>query len=154
MQKLTFLFTLLFVGTFSYAQQVKEKDLIGTWKLIIDVEEELNQEADEADNYFEEVIIQSISGLLDNVFDNIDIYMEFQKDNDVIIDINAYGEREKETAKWKINNRGYMEIYNFSDDDDNHISIGDDDDEWKMIDGILVSDEHEKNKTVYMTKVD
>lgn len=135
------------------AQKVQEKDIIGTWKLVIDIEEEMEEEAEDADTMLEEVFIKAISGFVGGIMEDIEIYFEFQRDNDVRITVNAYDETETEKGTWYINRRGYLVIEDVDDDDDN-FTISTDDDEWKLIDGILVSDEHEKNRSVYMTKVD
>ena len=134
------------------AQKVKEKDIIGKWQLIIDIEEEMEEEADEADSFFEEIIIKSVSGFVSGILEDIVIYFEFESDNDVKITIKAYGEVEKERAKWFINKRGYLEIEDWDDDDNFNISA--DDDEWKLIDGVLVSDDDDDRRSVYMKRVD
>ena len=84
--------------------------------------------------------------------DDLDIYFDFRADNEVKITVYAYDEKETEYGKWYINKRGYLEIEDVDDND--HISFDNDDDEWKLIDGILVSDDHEDDRTVYMTRVD
>lgn len=153
MKRTTALFVFaLCVAFVSDAQRVKEKDIIGTWKLVIDIEEEMDEEAEEADTMLEEVFIKAISGFVGGIMEDIEIYFEFQADNDLKITVNAYDETETERGSWYINKRGYLVIEDIEDDDDDfHISS--DDDEWKLIDGILVSDEHERDRNVYMTKV-
>ncbi|MEQ8629655.1 hypothetical protein [Ekhidna sp.] len=134
------------------AQRVKEKDIIGTWKLVIDIEEEMEEEAEDADSMLEEIFIKAVSGFVVGIMEDIEIYFEFQPDNDLKITVHAYDETETERGSWYINKRGYLVIEDIEDDDDDfHISS--DDDEWKLIDGILVSDEHERDRNVYMTRV-
>ena len=128
----------------SQAQRVTEKDIIGTWKLVINIEEEMEEEAEDADTMLEEVSIKAISGFVGGIMDDIEIYFEFQSDNDVKITVNAYDEVETERGSWYINKRGYLVIEDIEDDDDD-FNISTDDDEWKLIDGILVSDEHERD---------
>ena len=152
MKKAILLLAVLGIGLTSYAQRVKEKDVLGTWKLIINIEEEMEREAEEADTMLEEVIINAVSGFVDGILDDIDIYFDFREDNEVKITVYAYDEKETEYGKWYINKRGYLEIEDV--DDNGHISFDNDDDEWKLIDGILVSDDHEDDRTVYMTRVD
>lgn len=135
------------------AQKVKEKDVIGTWKLVIDIEEEMEDEADEADTMLEEVIIKAVSGFVGGILEDIEIYFEFQKDNDVKVTVHAYDDTDTGTGTWYINRKGYLVIEDI-DGDKNDINISTEDDEWKLIDGILVSEEHEKDRNVYMTKVD
>ena len=148
---ITLLTVALCLAFVSQAQKVTEKDIIGTWKLVIDIEEEMEEEADEADTMLEEVFIKAISGFVGGIMDDIEIYFEFQADNDLKITVNAFDEVETERGSWYINRRGYLVIEDLDDDDDFNIST--DDDEWKLVDGILISDEHEKNRSVYMTRV-
>ncbi len=152
--KKTILILAVLFGTFQIAsaQKVKEKDIIGTWKLIIDIEEEMEEEAEDADTMLEEVFIKAISGFVGGILDDIEIYFEFQADQDVKITVNAYDETEIEYGKWFINRRGYLEIEDIGDDDDLNIHM--DDDEWRLVDGLLVNDDHEKDRNVYMAKVD
>ena len=93
---LTILSLVLLLGFSTQAQKVQEKDVIGTWKLVIDIDDELEEEAENADNVLEEVIIKSVSGLVSGIMDNIDIYFEFQKNNEVMITVDAFGEIEEE----------------------------------------------------------
>ncbi|MEP5611101.1 MAG: hypothetical protein ABJP45_02570 [Cyclobacteriaceae bacterium] len=150
---LTLLSLILLLGFSTQAQKVEEKDILGTWKLVIEIEEEMDKEADEAETLLEEIIIKSVSGLVSGVMENIDIYFEFQKRGTVLVTVKAYDEVEEDEGTWYINKRGYLVIEDIDDDDDN-FSISADDDEWKLIDGLLVSDEHEEDRNVYMTKVD
>ena len=152
MKKTILLLAVLF-GTYQIAnaQKVTEKDIIGTWKLVIDIEEEMEDEAEEADTMLEEVFIKAISGFVGGILDDIEIFFEFQSDQDLKITVNAYDETEIEYGKWFINRRGYLEIEDIGDGD--NFSVHADDDEWKLIDGILVNDDHEKDRNVYMAKV-
>ncbi|MEO9485565.1 MAG: hypothetical protein ABJG47_19045 [Ekhidna sp.] len=143
----------LCLSVVAQAQKVKEKDIIGTWKLVIDIEEEMEEEAEDADTMLEEVFIKAISGFVGGIMEDIEIYFEFKPDNDLKITVNAYDEVETETGSWYINKRGYLVIEDIDDDNDD-FSISTDDDEWKLIDGLLISDEHEEDRNVYMTKVD
>ncbi|GAB4244594.1 MAG: hypothetical protein Tsb0034_22880 [Ekhidna sp.] len=152
MKKLSLLIIVLFVAIGTQAQKVKERDVLGTWKLIIDIEEEMEQEADEADTMLEEIIIKAVSGFVGGIMEDIEIYFEFRRDNELKITVNAYDETETEYGKWFINRRGYLEIEDIDDRDG--FSIDADDDEWKLVDGLLISDEHEDNRSVYMTRVD
>ncbi|MEP0984241.1 hypothetical protein [Ekhidna sp.] len=150
---LTLIVAIMCLVTVGQAQKVKEKDIIGTWKLVIDIEEEMEEEAEEADTMLEEVFIKAVSGFVEGIMEDIEIYFEFQADNDVKITVLAYDEKETEKGTWYINKRGYLVIDDIDDDGDD-FNISTDNDEWKLIDGILVSDEHEDDRTVYMTRVD
>lgn len=152
MKKTLLLLAAFSIGIFSYAQKVKEKDIIGTWKLVIDIEKEMEEEADDADTMLEEIFIKAVSGFVDGILDDIEIYFDFREDNELKITVNAYDEEETEYGRWFINKRGYLEIDDIDDNDG--INIDAEDDEWKLIDGLLVSDEHEDDRNVYMTKID
>ena len=143
--------TALCIGFFANAQRVTEKDLMGTWKLIIDIEEEMKEEAEDADSMLEEVFIKAISGFVGGILEDIEIYFEFRKNNELKITVNAYDESETEYGRWYINKKGYLQI---EDVDDNDFNFDAKDDEWMFMDGILVTDEHEDDRNVYMTKVD
>lgn len=134
------------------AQKVKEKDIIGTWKLVIDIEEEMDEEAEEADTMLEEIFIKAISGFVGGIIEDIEIYFEFQDDNDVKITVLAYDEKETETGTWYINKRGYLVIEDIDDDGDD-FNISSDNDEWKLVDGLLVNDDDDGDRNVYMTRV-
>lgn len=141
------------IGSFTYAQKVKEKDIIGTWKLIIDVKEELDQEAEEADTMLEEVFVKAISGFVGGILEDIDIYLDFKKDNTVYITVKAYDEEDTGSGNWFINDKGYLEIESI-ESDNGDIDIDAEDDEWMLVDGLLISDDDDDTKNVYMTKVD
>ena len=153
MKKTILILTILCFGFSGQAQKINEKDILGTWKLILNVEEAIEEEAEEADTMLEEVFINAISGFVGGIIDDIDIYFEFKKNNEVKITVNAYDESETDYGKWFINKRGYLEIEDIDDDND-RFNIDADDDEWKLVDGILVTDEHEDDRTVYMAKVE
>lgn len=141
----------LSVALIGHAQTLKEKDVLGTWKLIINIEDKLDKEAEEADTYLEEIIIKSVSGFVDGIIGNIDVYFDFQPENRLFVTVDAFNETEEEEARWFINKRGNLEIEDWDDDDDDfHISG---DDEWKLIDGLLISDDHEDDRDVYMARV-
>lgn len=150
---LTLFSLILLLGFGVQAQKMKEKDVLGTWKLVISVEDELDQEAEEADTILEEVILKSVSGLVSGVLENIDIYFEFKENNRVDITVRALGEVDEEEGSWYINKKGYLVIEDIDEDKDDDFSISSDD-QWKLIDGLLVSDEHEDDRNVYMTRVD
>lgn len=145
----------VFVGFASTAQQkVKENDISGkTWKLIINVDEDLEEakkEAEEEDSFLGEVIVNSVSGLVSGILDELDIYMEFRANGEVKVTVEAFGEREIEYSEWHIDNRGRLRI------SDSERFKTDDDDYWMMEDGVLVSyeDDGELNENVYLVHIE
>ena len=144
---------LLLFGLSTQAQQkVTEDKLLGTWKLVIDIEEELEQEADEEENPFARMMIQGVSGLVGGILENIDIYFDFQSDGEVKIMVNAFDEEEVEYAQWSINRHGELIIEDIAND---KISF-DDDDVWMMEGKRLISfeDDGTREENVYMVKVE
>ncbi len=108
--------------------KVTEKRLLGTWKLEIDIEEamdEAEQELDEEDNVFGQIVIKGVSGLVEGIMGNIEIYFEFKKNGELVIMTNAFGEEDTDYANWEINSRGELYI-----DDSKNIDM--DDDYWMM----------------------
>ena len=140
----------------SYAQnKVKERDVIGSWKLKIDVEEaleEAEEEMDEEDNWLGEVVLRGVSGLVEGVLDNIDIYFEFIPGGELEIIVEAFGEFEREYTEWEIID-GRLYIY-----DSEHLQT-DDDDYWMLDGDVLISLEEGRyedkiNENIYLVKVD
>jgi hypothetical protein len=144
---------LMVMGIATQAQQkVSEDELVGNWKLVIDIEEELEREADEEDNPFARMMIRGVSGLVEGILDNIDIYFDFQRDGEVKILVEAFDENEIDYAKWYINRNGELII---EDLDNDNIQF-DDDDVWMMDGKYLVSIESDGSvqENVYMTKIE
>jgi len=125
MKKLILIVPLLFVVVFANAQnrKVKERDLIGTWRLVIDIDmDKIEDEMDEEDNVFARIVLRSVSGLVDGILDEIDIYFEFQDSGRLKVMVEVFGEDEVEYSEWYINRRGELIIedtdsFNTSDDD-------------------------------------
>ncbi|WP_258097744.1 hypothetical protein [Marinoscillum pacificum] len=148
----------LIVGVMAFTSnaqnKVKERDITDkTWKLVINVDEELEEakkEAEEEDSFLGEVIVNSVSGLVSGLLDELEIYMEFRANGEVKVTVEAFGEREIEYSEWSIDNRGRLRI---SDTDRFQT---DDEDYWMLEDGVLVSfeDDGELNENVYLVKIE
>ena len=113
MKKAFLVFALLaaFSATTCFGQSsVKPRDLRGTWHLVFDIDKE-------ADSATERVILNAVDGFLDE----IDIYMEFQRDQRLKVSVDAFGDEEIEYAKWEINSDGELKLGDtdkFQSDDD------------------------------------
>lgn len=122
---------------------LKEKDIRGEWKLVIDIEEELKEEQGEG-NAFERMITKSVSGFVVNLIDEIDIYFDFRSNGELKIVVDVFDEREVEYEEWSINRHGELVI------GDNDFS---DHDTWVLKgDKLVPEDEDEEN--VYLIRVD
>lgn len=146
---------ILFIPFLSSAQKLKEKDLIGTtWKLVIDIEdvlEEAEEEMEEEDNFLGEVILRGVSGLVEGIIDNIDIYFEFRDDNELKIFVEAFGADDVEYTDWYVNRHGELVI-----EDNDHIKT-DGDSYWFMDDGILVHEDSERDRDdpkIFLSRID
>jgi len=157
MKKLTILLALFIVGFSVQAQKpVKEKNLLGEWKLIIDVDEdEIMDEIEEDEDipFFGEWIAETVIGLAFNIIDDLDIYFTFKEDGKLKVVVEIFGEREVEYSEWYINKDGELvlgETDAFDSDDDIWLMEGDRlvayEEDWKG--------RREREREVYMIKVD
>ncbi|NVK82688.1 MAG: hypothetical protein HWE21_00115 [Cytophagia bacterium] len=161
MKKLSILLTLLAVSTMSIAQsKVTEKSLIGEWQMIIDIDMDEVEEELENENWLARKIAGSVTGLVSDILDEIDIRMDFRSNGEVKIMVEAFGERETEYAEWEISSDGELKI--FDEDHDRwrnrHVSFGNDDDVWLMDDGNIVQfEKHSRGRLerqeVYLKRI-
>lgn len=154
MKRLLTLTFLMAAITFSAAAQkkIKYSDLEGKrWKLTIDIRDEMEEELDEADNFFERLVIKSVTGLVDNIMDNIEIYFEFEKNHELRVTVYALGEKEVEYTEWWIDDDGALRI----DDSDSFSS--DRDSRWYLVDDVIVALDDDKrdlkDSNVYLVDV-
>lgn len=162
MKKLSILLTLLVISTISYGQsRVTEKALLGEWKMVIDIDMDEIEEELENENWLARKIAGSVTGLVSDIIDELDIRMDFRSNGTVKIMVEAFGERESEYAEWSINREGELQIFDEGDRrwKNRHISFGDDDDVWLMEDGRIVQFEHDRGGRlergeVYLQRID
>ena len=147
---LTLLMTAIAFGA-TAQQKIKYSDLEGKrWKLEIDITDEIEEELDDADSFLERLIIKGVSGFVGNLLDNIDIYFEFEKDNDLKITVYALGEREVEYTEWWIDRNGALRI------DDSDSFSTDSDSRWYMVDDVIVAVDNKrdiKDSNVYLVDI-
>ena len=161
MKKLSILLTLLAISAVSYGQsRVTQKALIGEWQMVIDVDLDEVEEELENENWLARRIASSVTGLVSDILDEIDIKMDFRPNGEVKIMVEAFGERETDYAEWEINSEGELRIF---DEDhrrwsNRHVSFGDDDDIWLMDEGNIVQFERHsrgrmERQEVYLKKI-
>ena len=81
MRHITIVLVILMNCSFAFSQdKLKEKNVLGQWKLHIDIKEELKDES-ESENFFERIVAKGVSGLVSGIMDCIDIRFDFQKNN-------------------------------------------------------------------------
>ena len=153
MKKILLVISMLFLVLFANAQtkKVKEKDLNGVWKLVINIDqEEVADELDEEDNIFAKIIAKSVVGIVDDVLGEIDILFEFKSNNRLKVTVNAFGEEEVEYSEWKINNKGQLIIEDVD-------SFDSEEDYWLLEGDILVSynnGDDEPSNNIYLVNMD
>lgn len=161
------IFTLMLLAIFCLSAQaqdkVKEKDIIGQWDLIIDldeIEEEIERDLED-EHWLASRFAKSISNFALDIVSEIDIRMDFRENGEVKISVDAFGARETEYAEWYINRDGELVI----DEDDRgrrrsrgrSFNFGDDNDVWMMDGDRLVAFDRGyrgklKKQEVYMVK--
>lgn len=99
----------LFLPVAAHAQRVYEKDILGTWELVIEIDRS------EADGVMERVMLNAVSGMLEDV----DVRFEFRADNWLAICTDVYGEEEDEVGSWHINDAGQLVLDETGDVDIN-----------------------------------
>ena len=104
MKKLTLLLalTILVISPTQAQDRMTEGDILGSWKMVIDLDEvleELEEEADESETLLAQVLLESVSGIIEGVMDNIDIYMDFDRGGEATIFVQAFDEADDDEAR-------------------------------------------------------
>lgn len=150
-KSLLFLLILIFQFSVSNAQnKAREKDIIGNWKLVIEIDKALKESKDQLNQeneFLGSLIISSVSGLVESLIDEIDVYLSFKKNGVLIINVEAFGETDEEIGTWSIDKNGTVII-----SDTEHIQT--DKNNWILKDGLLVSEDSDEEKYVYMVNLD
>ena len=95
-QTIVILLFLMPVSVFAQSK-VQEKHLDGTWKLYLNLKEN-------AETAGERVVLNAVDGFLAE----IDLEFTFASNNELRIDVNAFGSEEIEYSEWMINDRGEL----------------------------------------------
>jgi len=128
-------------------KKVKEKDLIGEWELVIDIDmKDIEEELEEEENWLAKSVAKSVSSFALGIVESINVEFEFRENGDVRIDVEVMGEREVEYAEWYINKDGELIIE--AEDERDQIKI-DDIDVFMMKDRNLVAYEKGRRGKLY-----
>jgi hypothetical protein len=142
----------LLSSSFVSAQsKVKDRDVLGEWKLHVDLQKEI-QDKDSDLNFLEKALVGAVSGIVTTAMNHVDIRFDFKRNNEVLLKIHNKDEdtTETETLKWFINNQGQLEI---EDIDNDHVNVQHDG-TWMLLDKQLVAVEDGKIKqAVYLEKM-
>ena len=153
MKKIAFLFlaALLSSSLMNAQSKVKDRDVLGEWKLHVDLQKEI-QDKDSDLNFLEKALVGAVSGILTTAMNHVDIRFDFKRNNEVILKIHNKDEDKTETEilKWFINKQGQLEI---DDLDNDHVNVQHDG-AWMLLDKQLVAVEDGKVKqAVYLEKM-
>jgi hypothetical protein len=153
MKKIAFLFlaALLSSSLMNAQSKVKDRDVLGEWKLHVDLQKEI-QNKDSDLNFLEKALVGAVSGIVTTAMNHVDIRFDFKRNNEVILKIHNKDEDKTETEilKWFINKQGQLEI---DDLDNDHVNVQHDG-AWMLLDKQLVAVEDGKVKqAVYLEKM-
>ena len=153
MKKIAFLFlaALLSSSLMNAQSKVKDRDVLGEWKLHVDLQKEI-QDKDSDLNFLEKALVGAVSGIVTTAMNHVDIRFDFKRNNEVILKIHNKDEDKTETEilKWFINKQGQLEI---DDLDNDHVNVQHDG-AWMLLDKQLVAVEYGKVKqAVYLDKM-
>jgi hypothetical protein len=155
MKTMIIIFTLIAFTLVEVQAQNKltEKDVTGSWRLVIDVSEEMDElrdEMDDTESLFGQVIKKSVSGFVEGLLNNIEIYMDFLPNGEVEVTSIAFDKEDRDFSTWKIvGNKLYIsDSDNFQVENDSY---------WIMEHNsilISVSEDGNNNKNVYLRKIE
>ena len=153
MKKIAFLFlaALLSSSLMNAQSKVKDRDVLGEWKLHVDLQKEI-QDKDSDLNFLEKVLVGAVFGIVTTAMNHVDIRFDFKRNNEVILKIHNKDDDKTETEilKWFINKQGQLEI---DDLDNDHVNVQHDG-AWMLLDKQLVAVEDGKVKqAVYLEKM-
>lgn len=138
------------LGAATAQDRVTEARLLGEWRMMINVEDEIRKEADE-EGFLTKMFLNGISGMVQGILDDIDIQMTFKKDG--VLELVALYDGEVddvETLSWRIDENGRLYIDDFKNE---RVSI-ENDGYWMWENGRLISFEEDgtRNENVWMQK--
>lgn len=118
--KTTFMtLVMLFTLTATMAQQrVKERDVLGSWELKVDIQQAIKEETKNM-SLFEGMMARAFSGLAEEVMEEIDITFEFQKNHVAYLTVHSDLEEDEtkvEKLYWTINDKGQLIIEDIEND--------------------------------------
>lgn len=127
--KITLLVSLFSV--FAFSQKINEKDILGKWKLQIDIKEQIDKESKEM-GLFEKIIIKSMSNMIESIIEEIDITFDFHKKGKLTLIVDVLDGRtpkEIETLNWYLDSNSNIIIDDIKSE---KVTINNDG-YWKMV---------------------
>ena len=147
------LFLLLLISMPAFSSTLGDKEILGKWKLEVNLEETIKEEVQEM-NLIEKMIIRGVSGMVQSVWEEIHITFEFKKNQVLLLHVEVdLDEKDKEIEElaWKRKKNGKIII----DDIQNEKVDISDDGYWKLMDGKFYhfDKDGEMNENIYMVKI-
>jgi hypothetical protein len=142
---------LLFIGALSAQTKVSEKDVWGTWRFHLKLQEVAK--SDSADlNFLEKAVVGAVSGIVDTAMEQVDIQFLFKKSKELVVIIHEHETKKKteQSIEWFINAKGQLEISDLNND---KVNI-DNDGVWMMLNRRLVPVENGKaTQGIYLERL-
>ena len=142
---------LLFIGALSAQTKVSEKDVWGTWRFHLMLQEVAK--SDSADlNFIEKAVVGAVSGIVDTAMEQVDIQFHFKKSKELVVVVHDHETKKKaeETIEWFINKKGQLEISDLKNDRVNM----DNDGVWMLLNRRLVPVENGKaTQGIYLERL-
>jgi len=142
---------LLFIGALSAQTKVSEKDVWGTWRFHLKLQEVAK--SDSADlNFIEKAVVGAVSGIVDTAMEQVDIQFHFKKSKELVVVVHEHETKKKteETIEWFINKNGQLEISDLKND---RVNI-DNDGVWMLLNRRLVPVENGKaTQGIYLERL-
>jgi hypothetical protein len=143
--------SILFMSALSAQTKVSEKDVWGTWRFHLKLNEVAK--SDTADlNFLEKAVVGAVSGIVDTAMEQVDIQFNFKKSRELVVVVHEHETKKKteQSSEWFINAKGQLEISDLKND---KVNI-DNDGVWMMLNRRLVPVENGKaTKGIYLERV-
>ena len=143
--------SILFMSALSAQTKVSEKDVWGTWRFHLKLNEVAK--SDTADlNFLEKAVVGAVSGIVDSAMEKVDIQFNFKKSRELVVVVHEHETKKKteQSIEWFINAKGQLEISDLKND---KVNI-DNDGVWMMLNRRLVPVENGKaTKGIYLERV-
>lgn len=101
---------LLFTSLLHSQEKVSERKLLGLWELKMDIKSTIEEESEDR-NFFEKIMLKTVSSFVQNVMEEVEVNFEFKKQGVLNVSTIIDNEKkEKEVFSWKINRKGKLLI--------------------------------------------
>jgi len=116
-KKILVMIALLSLSYNVMAQKINEKELMGSWHMVIDIDAAI-KESEKDLNLFEKMLVGSVSGFVDQVLEMVDITIEFLPKGKALLTVDGPDVQEKEVTEltWRHDASGGITIDDYESD--------------------------------------